>query len=185
MITKVKKYAIASILLLTSLIFLAISAACAESGQDDTLAAYLLADELRQTSDDLTRMARLYSVTGEDRYKEYFQRILDIRNGMVARPANPNVAYWDIAISTGEMPPTDGQTGALRDLLKDAGLSSEQLELVARAEERSNALAQIESEAFGSSVEEARNLLHGDEYNRLKAEIMQPVNELLQSLLDG
>ena len=33
--------------------------------------SYLLADELRQTSDDLTRMARSYVVTGDTHYKTY------------------------------------------------------------------------------------------------------------------
>ena len=173
------------ILLISAVVLLmGLPGACADNGRADTLDAYLLADELRQTSDDLTRMARLYSVTGEDRYKDYFQRVLDIRNGVIARPANPNTAYWDIAVATGALPPTDGQTAALRDLLKDADLSPRQLELVATAEDRSNALADIEADAFRGTLEEARAIMHGAEYNRLKAEIMQPINELLESLLN-
>src|SRR4030095_16569935 len=43
--------------------------------------SYKLADELRQSSDDLTRMARLYAVTGEARYQAYVARILDILGG--------------------------------------------------------------------------------------------------------
>ena len=35
--------------------------------------SYLLADELRQSSDDLTRLARTYAVTGDAKYeKQYF-----------------------------------------------------------------------------------------------------------------
>ena len=41
--------------------------------------SFKLADELRQTSDDLTRMARLFVVTADDRYKHYFDEILAIR----------------------------------------------------------------------------------------------------------
>ena len=40
-----------------------------------------LADELRQSSDDLTRMARLYVVTGDEEYKTWFHEILAIRDG--------------------------------------------------------------------------------------------------------
>ena len=40
-----------------------------------------LADELRQSSDDLTRFARMYVQTGDDRFVEYFDRVLAIRNG--------------------------------------------------------------------------------------------------------
>ena len=44
-------------------------------------ASYQLVDELRQSSDDLTRMARTYVVTGDPIYEEYFRQILAIRNG--------------------------------------------------------------------------------------------------------
>ena len=40
--------------------------------------SFRLADELRQSSDDLTRMARMYVQTGEEHYAEHFQEILDI-----------------------------------------------------------------------------------------------------------
>ena len=35
--------------------------------------SYLLADELRQSSDDLTRMARTYTVTGDPLFRKYFK----------------------------------------------------------------------------------------------------------------
>ncbi len=178
------KWTQGAILILLVMSLTGLASACGGSDSNDTLDAYLLVDELRQSSDDLTRMARLNSVTGEDRFRDYFQRILDIRNGVVARPANPNSAYWDIAIATGEMPPTDGKTAALSDLLEDAGLSSQQLDLVKTAQERSDSLASLETEAFEGSREEAVGILHGAEYNRLKAEIMRPINQLLESLLN-
>src|SRR4051794_18590219 len=46
----------------------------------------LLAGELGQSSDDLTRMVRTYVVTGDPTYKKNFQDILDIRDGKKARP---------------------------------------------------------------------------------------------------
>lgn len=48
--------------------------------------SYLLADELRQSSDDLTRLARTYVVTGDAAYERQYLDILDIRNGKKARP---------------------------------------------------------------------------------------------------
>src|SRR4051794_37733623 len=48
--------------------------------------SYLLADELRQSSDDLTRLARTYVVTGEAAYEQQYNDILDIRNGKKPRP---------------------------------------------------------------------------------------------------
>ena len=49
--------------------------------------SYKLADELRKSSDDLTRMARTYVVTGNPVYEEYFRRILAIRNGTATSSA--------------------------------------------------------------------------------------------------
>ena len=57
-----------------------------------------LADELRQGSDDLTRMARLHVVTGEARYKAYFERILAIRDGKAPRPIDYGNVYWDFVV---------------------------------------------------------------------------------------
>ncbi|MDE0608944.1 MAG: hypothetical protein OXH77_03395 [Anaerolineaceae bacterium] len=64
---------------------------------------YVLADGLRQTSDDLTRMVRLYAVTGDPLYKDYFDQILAIRNGEQARPTRYyQIPYWDLVLATGE-----------------------------------------------------------------------------------
>ena len=40
---------------------------------------YYRADELRQTSDDLTRMARTYVLTGYDKYEKIYRNILAIQ----------------------------------------------------------------------------------------------------------
>jgi len=61
--------------------------------------SFLLADELRQTSDDLTRMMRLYVESGNPRYKGYYQTILAIRNGNKERPANYRRIYWDFVLA--------------------------------------------------------------------------------------
>src|SRR5215510_3101461 len=72
--------------------------------------SYQLADELRQSSDDLTRMARLYAVTGEQRYREYFGRILAIRDGKAPRPLDYGNIYWDLMVAWGKPPRRDGRT---------------------------------------------------------------------------
>src|SRR4029077_9118967 len=64
--------------------------------------SYKLADELRQSSDDLTRMARLYVVTGDPRYREYFEQILAIRDGQAPRPLDYGNVYWDFVVAWGK-----------------------------------------------------------------------------------
>lgn len=118
--------------------------------------SYLLADELRQSSDDLTRMARTYAVTGDERFAEYFQRILDIRSGAVARPLDYNGIYWDLVTDTGQAPRGDGDAIALRALMRDAGFTREELDFLARSEDESNFLAEIEMGAIDAMMELSR-----------------------------
>ena len=49
--------------------------------EENRYASYLLADELRQSSDDLTRLGRTFAITGDAKYEEQYFAILDIRNG--------------------------------------------------------------------------------------------------------
>lgn len=47
---------------------------------------HALVAELRQSSDDLTRMARSYVATGDTRHRKNYQEIIDIRDGNLPRP---------------------------------------------------------------------------------------------------
>ncbi|MCK5667086.1 MAG: transporter substrate-binding domain-containing protein, partial [Thiotrichaceae bacterium] len=76
-----------------------------------------LVDHLRQTSDDLTRMARTYVVTGESRYEDYFHQILDIRNGKRARPVKYDHIYWDFVTASGRRPQGGGTAVSLEALM--------------------------------------------------------------------
>lgn len=49
--------------------------------QERRYQSYLLADELRQSSDDLTRFARTYVVTQDRKHEQMYWKILAIRNG--------------------------------------------------------------------------------------------------------
>ena len=68
---------------LTMLALLRVSSKGAEAKRaaDSRYQSYLLADELRQSSDDLTRLARTYVVSGEEAYEQQYMDILAIRNG--------------------------------------------------------------------------------------------------------
>lgn len=149
---------------------------------------YRLADGLRQTSDDLTRMARLYSVTGDERYRRYFQEILDIRNGQAPRPADYQGVYWDVVVATGERPTDGGEAVSLATLLERAGFSSGQMALLQESETHSNALAELEAEAMQAvseaDLERARTILHGAAYHDRKADIMRPLAGVLAGIDD-
>ncbi len=167
-------------------------------------AAFLLADELRHSSDELSRMARSYVMTGNPRFKQYFQDILDIRDGRLPRPESYGRAYWDLVLANSLANPqalrphdgsTIGPTIALLDLLRQSGVSDAEFARLAEAKAHSDALTALERAAmdlvtasgalgknraeFWSAAEQARArlMLHDENYHRAKADIMQPINE--------
>ncbi|WP_370680493.1 methyl-accepting chemotaxis protein [Comamonas sp. GB3 AK4-5] len=162
--------------------------------------SYLLADEMRQSSDDLTRLARTYVVTGDPRWEQQYQEILDIRNGAKPRPKQYEKIYWDFRAA--DIDPGKGfdQAAALNDLMKKAGFTEQEFHLLKQAEDQSNALVKLETAAMfmvkglyddgtgkftvkrEPNLEEARKMVHGLEYHAIKAKIMKPVDEFLTAL---
>ncbi len=170
------------------------SVAAAESRRYES---YQLADELRQSSDDLTRMVRTYVVTGDPAYEQYFQRILRIRKGEAQRPDDYGGIYWDFVTATGGEPGGVGAPVSLKDLMREMAFSEEEFAKLDQAEGRSDQLVKLEERAMAAvkgifpdaagalvvrgepDLALARSLLHGPEYHRAKADIMEPIDEFL------
>ncbi len=151
-----------------------------------------LALELRLSSNDLTRMARSYVMTGNKEYLKQYQQVLDIRNGKVPRPNDYYQEYWQLMDINNPVPPrASGEAVALKDLFKQAGFTNQEFEKLKKAEELSNALAKNEAEAFAlvenigesintSAQHQAHELLFGAEYTNSKRQIMEPISEFIQ-----
>ena len=148
-----------------------------------------LAGELRQSSDDLTRMARTYVLTGNPVYQQYYRDILAIRDGKKPRPLNYDSTYWDLVPVDGELPrPDSGVPVALKALLQQAGFAENELLKLAQAQARSDQLTRVEFAAMslvevaGANLPERRNqasqMLHDRAYQQAKADIMRPLAEL-------
>ena len=102
-----------------------------QSAADTTRSESLrLMDSLRQSSDDLTVMARTYAATGDQRFVDYFNQILDIRSGKAPRPLQYDRVYWDLVIANGSPPRAAGEPVALNDLLSQQGLAGDELTLL-------------------------------------------------------
>ena len=150
--------------------------------------SFVLANQLRQSSDDLTRMARTYVVTGDPRYKQYYQDILDIRDGRKVRPTGYLAIYWDMVVADEQSPRTNGgQAVALLELMRQAGFADDELRKLGEAKANSDGLTVIELEAMklvettGPAAEvnrsRARLMMHDARYHRAKAAVMRPINE--------
>jgi methyl-accepting chemotaxis protein len=143
--------------------------------------SYLLADELRQSSDDLTRLARTYVVTGDAAYEQQYWDVLAVRNGKKPRP--------------------DGRTVTLQQLMRQLGFTEAEFQKLREAEQNSNSLVRTETIAMNAvkgrfddqtggftrigepNLELARRIMHDTKYHQDKAVIMQPIQEF-ESMLD-
>lgn len=141
---------------------------------------------MRQSSDDLTRMARVYFVTGNPKYLRIYNDILDIRNGRKPRPIAYERIYWDFVANDGKPPRGSTPPVPLNELMKWAGFTDEEFALLAESEKNSNELVNLEVIAMdavsGKFSEEAkkmmlpeepedtfaRRLIHDDRYHHIK-----------------
>ena len=159
------------------------------------LNSYKLAGELRQSSDDLTRMVRTYAVTGNILYKKHYQEILDIRNGIKPRPYDYQNIYWDLVSLNDKRPrPFSNQTISLLDMMAQARFTTEEFEKLREAKNNSDTLTKTEFEAIKlleakGSVEQKINnrekaieMLYDLKYHDAKASIMRPLEEFDQSM---
>ncbi|HZG19376.1 MAG TPA: methyl-accepting chemotaxis protein [Herbaspirillum sp.] len=162
--------------------------------------SFLLAAELRQSSDDLTRMVRTYVVTGDVRFAQHYQAVLDIREGRRARPQHYERIYWDFVEADGRVPrPDSALTIALEELMRQNGFTAAELGKLGEAKNISDSLARLESVAMdmvsaqqalaerGAAVDEgelerARRMMHDATYHQNKARIMQPLDEFFAML---
>ena len=140
-----------------------------------------LANELRVSSEELTRLARTYVVTGNADYEKQYWHVLDVRNGKQPRP--------------------DGRTVPLRTLMQQQGFTEEEFAKLQEAEDNSNALVTTETIAMHAikgefddgrggytkkgtpDPELAQRIMHDDTYHSDKAIIMGPIGEFV-TLLD-
>lgn len=70
----------------TSALFVFYSLNQLRLASEHRLQSYTLSEELRLSSDQLTKMARAYAVTGDLQFKNYFNEVLAIRSGELVRP---------------------------------------------------------------------------------------------------
>jgi PAS domain S-box-containing protein len=153
------------------------------------LTSLRLADELRQSSGDLTRMARSYVSTGVSSYRKYYQSILDIRDGKSVRPEGYSTIDADLVSARASADSHPRKPIALLESMRLAGFTPEEFQKLAEAKANSDSLTRIEFQAMGlagshapsaaADRAQAVRLLYDDRYNRKKASIMIPIDDFL------
>jgi signal transduction histidine kinase/FixJ family two-component response regulator len=159
----------------------------------------ILADELRQSSDDLTRMARTYVITGNPMFEEQYKTVLGIRNGELPRPKRYNGIFWDFYTLNDTKPILDGQKIPLRELMIQANFPESELNLLFTSQNESDELTNLEHKAInaikGKFLDKegnytikgepnfalARELMHSDAYHLAKIRIMEPLDRFYKA----
>ncbi|NVD72514.1 EAL domain-containing protein [Duganella sp. BJB1802] len=151
--------------------------------------SHSIVDELRQSSDDLTRMARTYVVTGEERYRLHYQEIIEIREGRLPRPLDYDNVYWDLVLDQTHRPRAAGVGIPLLEMMRAAGFSTAEMALLAEAKQNSDRLTGIEHAAIAiraggdpQALPGAVAMLHDAAYHRAKAGIMGPIAKVNASV---
>ncbi len=142
--------------------------------------SFKLADELKQSSDDLTRFCRTYVLTGDSIWRNKYWEVLDIRNGIKTR--------------------ANGRKIALQDSILKLGIVGEELEKLKEAEKNSNDLVWTERTAFNAMVglfadstneftikaapdtALAQRIMFDQKYHENKESIMAPIAEFFNML---
>ncbi|WP_420589240.1 methyl-accepting chemotaxis protein [Bacterioplanoides sp.] len=109
--------------------------------------SFQLADEFRHSSMNLTRLARTYVSTGDDRYRQQYWDIVKWRNGEIPRPATVNKDLYP------------GESRKQRDIMKELGFTDAEFALLNEASNNSDALIATESQAM--AIIEKNQIVNG------------------------
>ncbi|MGL1934315.1 MAG: response regulator [Fibrobacterales bacterium] len=160
-----------------------------------------LSNQLRQSSDNLTKIVRMYAVSGDKKYQRFFNEILDIRDGKRERPSEYHDIYWDFRLV--EEPDdtiTTGSASSLISLMEKQGFSRGELKLLAKSKVLSDRLVKLETIAINAiegrfldqkglftvikspDRELALEILFSDEYLKAKKEIMLPIKSFMMQV---
>ena len=162
----------------------------------------LLADQLRQSSEDLTRMAQAYVATGNPKFEEYYWHILAIRNGTKPRPEHYQRFYWGVIPPEVAAPGPNARAVPLQTLMEEMGFTEAEFSKLKEAHASSDSLVRTEEIAMNAmkglfddgtgrftkrgapDQKLAIQLMFDEDYHRRKAAILQPIDEFF-TLLDN
>jgi len=150
--------------------------------------SYLLADEFRHTSMDLTRLSRTYVKTGDMQYWDAYWNIVKWRAGDIKRPANAHPDLYP------------DQMKKQSEIMAELNFSQQEFELLNQAASNSNLLIDTETQAMesirqgqfvagpftqksGETVKEfAARIVFDKQYHKEVDAIFKPVNQFFAAL---
>ena len=169
------------------------------AAQEHRQASIQLANELQQETEQLARLVRAYTTTGESRYLFYYYDILAVRQGEKPAPDTFNpTTYWDdvIAGRIAYVVPKQGERQRLTDRMRNLGFNAQELQTLAQVFAATEAMKQTEQIAFAATqglydpetrefvsegtphLDYASELVYSKDYSLLKANLAHAVDRL-------
>lgn len=166
---------------------------------------YRLSQELKQSSDHLTKFARAYASTGNERWLRMFNQVLNVRNGKLPAPSNNDYEFWDVVVlnDSSELTPNANQRyPTLIERIRQSGIGSVEFLELQNALALSDQLVALEREAFMAvkgwkrefageyrytgepDLNFARSLLYSEKYFLEKAKIMAAIGSAHSNIVD-
>lgn len=163
--------------------------------------AMALTNDLHQETEQLTRLVRAFTITGETRYLFYYYDIIGIRQGEKPMPPNYNpTTYWDNAVAgrIQHQLPKDGVRRSLIERMKALDFSDDEFIALKKVLAATEAMNKIEQVAFAATqglydpdngefvsdgkprLDFASKLVHGKDYTQLRAELSNAVHDLVE-----
>ena len=150
--------------------------------------SYIISDEFRQTSMDLTRLCRTYVSTGDQKHWDAYFDIVNWRSGKLPRPSYVNKDLYR------------GKVKVQSEIMTELGFSKQEFALLKEASNNSNALIATETQAMetikqgkivdgplqpnpGETPQQfALRIVFDDRYHGEVKKIMTPVNLFFEAI---
>lgn len=118
---------------------------------DDTrYYSYLLTNELRNSTEDMTKLVRAYVMTGESKYEQQYYYLLGVRQGTRARPNDYEHFNWAIFSSGQRQSSNEEIFISLVDLIKKVGLTDSEIKMLEDAIAITQSIAKIDIAAINA-----------------------------------
>jgi methyl-accepting chemotaxis protein len=141
---------------------------------------------LQQSSEDLTKFAGDYIVTGDVKYKKLFAQVSSIRNGSSLRPSLLNSSYWYLPLNIKQDNHPMKEPLSLEEIISELPFNNLELTLIQKSRFESQQLEILEGKIFkileSGNKQEALKVYYSDDYYYSKTLIMTSLDELYSNL---
>ena len=148
--------------------------------QHESQEAVRLAREIKDSSDEMSRMAQLYVQRGDQKYETYFKTIADLRNGLKPHPIDFSLSYWDLILANKIELNDYGETYSLEEELDKLTIPAIEKETLVSAKFESDMLMAAELDI----INQAKSIYQsGEKFSPVEKDTMlHELNEHLTNI---